>query len=229
MSIWPALFIVNYRSESLPKGIPVAHRGSILIVRRKSFVSRNRFSATAKVLGFLVLAILIRANSAAAAPVTGAIFTTTVLGEFVNANVYDAQEDVYLNGGPKPNAPCTAAGLPDGDYYFQVTDPSGSVLLSNDLNGVENRRVMVSKGVIVSTTGTHYTGVGGCGDITIQLSPYNQTPNEGGEYKVWMTPVGAYSGSAGSFGFLPKYSKTDNFKVNIPEPVGCNDPSCILQ
>src|SRR5918911_4676344 len=78
----------------------------------------------------VVAAILVL--PAMAAPVTGAIFTTTNGGTTVNGNIYESKDAVYLNGGPQPNAPCTAAGLPDGDYYFQVTDPSGATLLSTD-------------------------------------------------------------------------------------------------
>ena len=67
----------------------------------------------------------------AAPPLSGAIFTTTVDGAIVNENVrYEKKEDVYLDGGPGPNAPSTAAALPMGEYYFQVTDPSGKDLLS---------------------------------------------------------------------------------------------------
>jgi hypothetical protein len=148
---------------------------------------------------------------AIAAQVTGAIFTTTSDGGFVNANVYDSFMGPYLNGGPRPNAPCTAAGLPDGAYYFQVTDPSGSMLLSTD--SVSERRVYVSGGIITTYEGSHMISNGQCRDITVQLYPYSPTPNPGGEYKVWMTPVSYYTAGSGSFGFLPKYSKTDNFKV----------------
>lgn len=145
---------------------------------------------------------------AIAAQVTGAIFTTTSDGGFVNANVYESFRGPYLNGGPRPNAPCTAAGLPNGDYYFQVTDPSGSMLLSTD--SVSERKVHVDRGIITEYLGTtHETSMGQCRDITVQLYPYSPTPNPGGEYKVWMTPVDSYR----SYGFLPKYSKTDNFKV----------------
>jgi hypothetical protein len=221
------MFSVSYGSNPLPEGIFVAHQGNPSYSEEELFVSRRKSVRTWNAFGVVVLALLITARSSGAAgPVTGAIFTTTQYGEFVNANLYDSQEEVYLNGGPRPNAPCTAAGLPDGDYYFQVTDPSGSVLLSS--GEVADRKVTVSKGIITAKTGTHATGIGGCGDTTVQLSPYQQTPNEGGEYKVWMTPVGSYSTdiTKGSFGFLPKFSKTDNFKVNIPEPAGCPDLSC---
>ncbi len=60
-----------------------------------------------------VVVVLAPASIAQAGP-SGAIFTTNADGTFVNGNVYDAATDVYLNGGPRPNAPCTAAGLPDG-------------------------------------------------------------------------------------------------------------------
>src|SRR5262250_3328910 len=67
----------------------------------------------------------------ASAP-SGAIFTTVVDGTEVNFNIYDAKEDVYLDGGPGPGAPQSAAGLDDGTYVFQVTEPSGRTLLSQD-------------------------------------------------------------------------------------------------
>ncbi len=136
----------------------------------------------------------------------------------MNGNVYDSKEEVYLNGGPPPNAPCTAAGLPDGDYYFQVTDPSGSVLLSSD--SISERKVRVTGGVITHYLGTtHAVGIGRCpGAISVALFPYADTPNPGGEYKVWITRVGDYDPTKGVFGFLPAKSKTDNFKVRPPTP-----------
>ena len=91
----------------------------------------------------LVAAVVVAVNGAAfAQQVSGAIFTTDQNSNFVNGNVYDSMDDVYLNGGPRPNAPCTAAGLPAGDYFFQVTDPSGSQLLSSD--SIDYRQVTVS-------------------------------------------------------------------------------------
>jgi hypothetical protein len=72
------------------------------------------------------------------------------------------------------------------------------------------------------------------GAITVQLFPYDDTPNPGGVYKVWMTPVEHFAGSTaapvigskGKFnvngenwqpanvhGFIPSWSKTDNYKV----------------
>src|SRR5205823_1103731 len=64
---------------------------------------------------------------------SGAIFTTLPNGQAVNFNIYPSKDLVYLDGGPGQNAPQTAAGLDDGTYVFQVTDPSGKVLLSSDV------------------------------------------------------------------------------------------------
>src|SRR4051812_29981340 len=87
----------------------------------------------------LILATFLTASAQAAPPLSGAIFTTFPDGSIVNANVqYTSKCQVYLDGGPGPNAPAGAAGLPAGDYYFQVTDPSGKKLLSTD--SVSNRR-----------------------------------------------------------------------------------------
>lgn len=86
--------------------------------------------------------------AALAAGPTGAIFTTTPDGTVVNENVrYDFKIEVYLDGGPGPNAPQTAAGLDDALYVFQVTDPPGKLLLSQD--PAKCRVVEVQGGVIV--------------------------------------------------------------------------------
>jgi len=205
--------------ESIPVGIVVAllgahfHKGGVVMYK-----NRNYF-----VLGATVIALLTTVLNTAALgqQVSGAIFTTNWDSSFVNGNVYDVQGDVYLNGGPRPNAPCTAAGLPDGQYYFQVTDPSGHQLLSTD--DITNRHVTVIDGLIVAHSGTHGIGFGKCIgfnqlNITVQLYPFLPTPNPGGEYKAWMTKVGDYDVTMtnGSFGFIPSKSKTDNFKVASP-------------
>lgn len=174
---------------------------------------------------------------AQAAGLSGAIFTTIVDGTIVNANTqYTSKCAVYLDGGPGANAPAKAAGLPAGDYFFQVTDPSGQTLLSTD--AVSNRRFQVSSaGVITAYTGTggppHPVGVDQVhpelGAITISVAnsgcpaDYLDTPNGGGVYKVWVTPVASFAGDPtqvdntcgnGCFhGFAASSAKTDNFKV----------------
>jgi len=163
------------------------------------------------------------------ARVRGAIFTTLPDGSAVNHNIYTAKTDVYLDGGPSGGSPVHAAALAEGDYYLQVTDPSGKVLLSTD--DISCRRIHVNgSGVISAAVGAchHVTGsdqdYAALGARTVQLMPYNDTPNPGGEYKAWVTPVGAYTGSGMFHGFVPSFSKTDNFKVRetLPPPV-CGD------
>lgn len=147
------------------------------------------------------------------AQTTGAIHTSDRTGNVVDGNTYNRDRDVYLLGGPGANAPCSAAGLPDGNYYFQVTDPSGAALLS--LDSILDREVVVSGGVITRhVTGTHRTYNGPCGSKVVQLIPFAPTPNAGGEYKVWLTPVAAFDLAGGGFhGFQARASKTDNFKI----------------
>ena len=195
-------------------------------------------------------------STAMAQKVTGAIFTTDQDSNFVNANVYDTARATdssktapYLNGGPRPNAPCSSAGLPDNTtekpyYYFQVTDPSGKELLSSDQ--IRYRKVKVKDGLIFELIGdsTHDTGMGKCislaayrNNITVELFPFFRTPNPGGEYKVWMTkdyvpcpinddPLNNSTSTTpcqGSFGFIPSLSKTDNFKISDYDGDGTPD------
>ncbi len=181
----------------------------------------------------------------AAAPLPGAIFTTIADGSIVNANTqYTSKCAVYLDGGPGEHAPAKAAGLPSGDYFFQVTDPSGQTLLSTDV--VNNRRFHISTdGVITAYTGTggspHPIGISQVhpelGTITISLAStscptdFLDTPNNGGVYKVWVTPVSNFigdptkvdnpCGNGCSHGFASSTSKSDNFKVQPVIPTFC--------
>ena len=160
----------------------------------------------------------------------------------VNGNQVYSPCSVYLNGGPGSHAPAHAAGLPDGDYYFQLTDPSGKTLLSTD--PVANRHFRVSGGVITAYIGDgsypiHLTGPdqNDPGGITIRLAnlscpaDFLATSNNGGAYKVWVTPVANFNGNpalvdnpcaTGCFhGFVPSATKTDNFKVNTASATFC--------
>jgi len=160
----------------------------------------------------------------------GAIFTTLVDGSRVNANIYTSKEDVYLDGGPGAHAPISAAGLPAGDYYFQVTDPSGKSLLSTD--AIADRMFSVNDDGVIIKVSSHLTGIDDDhGSLTVQLMPYLDTPNPGGEYKVWVTPVENYDAADGpgaKNGFVPRYSKTDNFKVRelVIAPPPPPEPYC---
>jgi len=192
----------------------------------------------------LVAAVLLLPVTARAAAPSGAIFTTVADGSEVNLNQYPSKEDVYLDGGPGPGAPQTAAGLDDGVYVFQVTDPSGKVLLSTDPAGC--RQFTVSGGIIVNVAPAggcaHHTGIDiDHNALTVQLIPYDDTPNNGGVYKVWVTLVEDYLAGCAmqhvenglavvdcgpisrrdggvAHGFIPAESKTDNFKVKAGPP-----------
>src|SRR5947207_4972429 len=82
---------------------------------------------------------------------SGAVYSSNSDGTIINANHYASKADVYLTGGP-----CQGGShLDPGVYYFEVTDPSTSALLSTDAIG--NRMFTVgANGFITSTSGTHH-------------------------------------------------------------------------
>jgi len=146
---------------------------------------------------------------------SGSIFVATAHGGVPSGNLFETSLDPYLSAGPRGNGKCTAGGLSDGDYYFQVTDPTGRVLLSSD--DLEQRRFRVIAGRLATASATHGQTFGRCGDLTVQLAPFDVTPSSDNDYRVWVVPVPRYDAwGAGSFGFQAKYSKTHNFKVLPP-------------
>jgi hypothetical protein len=191
----------------------------------------------------VAVAVIASMNLAAPADAhapSGAIFTTLPDGSEVNFNIYDNKEDVYLDGGPGIGAPQDAAGLDDGTYVFQVTDPSGKVLLSTD--PARCRQFTVDGGIITGVVATgcqHSTGLDvDHGARTVQLMPYLDTPNNGNEYKAWVVRVEDFLASCAALGvanglavvdcglqadnkhgFEGRHSKTDNFKVGDEEPM----------
>ena len=207
------------------------------------------------------LILLVGAQSASAQSFSGSIFTSFNDGTTVNGNLYPSKDAVYLNGGPQNK---NSNGLPDGVYYFQVTDPSGGTLLSAD--DVTCREVLVSGGVFAGPTGPCPHNAGGVppgtpnpanNSISVQLcapagcpagSPdFSDTPNPGGEYKVWLTPVcsslpnpspgancydaanaanGCRSGGE-CWGFPDSASKTDNFKVEPQQCTTCTNSASL--
>jgi hypothetical protein len=127
----------------------------------------SAFSALA--IGILSLAT----TPPATAALKGAIFTTTSTGAVVNGNIYAAKQDVYLSGGPQNQ---NASGLPDGAYYFQVTDPSGKTLLSTD--PITCRTLQVVNGrVSGGASCTHANGTldSASGATPVQLFPFDDT------------------------------------------------------
>jgi hypothetical protein len=122
-----------------------------------------------------VTALFIYVNTTLAG-LSGAIYTTTKDGTVVNKNIYGSTEDVYLSGGAQN---LNASGLPDGTYYFQVTDPSGKTLLSTD-NAV-CRQLKVTGGRVDGAAGScaHDNGTfnPANGVLQVQLAPFSKTPN----------------------------------------------------
>ncbi|MDB6163001.1 MAG: hypothetical protein JWL98_433, partial [Xanthomonadaceae bacterium] len=116
--------------------------------------------------------------------------------------------DVYINGGPT-KSPCQAGKIEYGNYIFQVTIPSGATMLSTDV--ITDRGFSVLNGIIYGYSGPHGQSVGPCGSDTVQLIPYDDTPNAGGVYKVWVTRQTDYYANGNKF--VPGSTKTDNFRI----------------
>jgi hypothetical protein len=178
----------------------------------------------------LVTTTFICVNTVSAG-LSGAIYSTTKDGTAVNQNIFGSNQDVYVSGGPQ-NA--KASGLPNGAYYFQVTDPSGKTLLSTD-NAV-CRQLNVTAGRISGAAGpcAHANGTfnPANGTLPVQLAPFSTSPNKGNEYKVWLVPV-ALATISGSdpkvLVFKNSDSATDNFKAQPAEVIqGSCQPSSSL-
>ena len=141
------------------------------------------------VLGLIVFLLFVVSGIVAAMP--GAIWTTDTAGT-VNRNIYNNRCDVYLNGGPVSSG---APGLPDGNYWVKVTSPN-DILLG------------YSTSAIVQVVDGRFVEVYKLWDIVVKASNgkkgYDNTPNQGGVYKVWISQDST---------FPSDYSKTDNFKV----------------
>jgi hypothetical protein len=156
---------------------------------------------------FALIAAAFALPAFAAPPLPGAIFITDSTCTGTNLNIYGDKGDVYLDGGPTHPG---AAGLPDGNYYVQLTEPNGTVLGKS--NG---QPVSVSGGEfaqcyqlssILNTASSGFTTAG-----------YDTTTNPGGEYKVWVSSVSTFDNNS---------TKTDNFKVDTENPT--NPPKATL-
>lgn len=129
-------------------------------------------------------------------PLPGAIFTTDSTCTEVNVNSYADKDDVYIDGGP---AHPGAAGLPDGSYCVQVTDPSGATVLGLSDPGA----VTVVDGEFVECY--QLTAILNTASSGFTVPGFDDTPNPGGEYKVWVSTDCNFDNNS---------SKTDNFQVN---------------
>jgi hypothetical protein len=160
--------------------------------------------------GLFALLTAAFALPALAAQVSGAIFTTDSTCSGVDLNIYGNKDDVYLNGGPAHQG---AAGLPDGYYYVQVTEPGGT-LLGTSVGSTNETPVHVTNG--------EFDQCYQLSDILIKASDgtqgYDDTSNPGGEYKAWVGTESPFTNSN---------TKTDNFKVK-PQDGGGPPPQATL-
>jgi hypothetical protein len=169
-------------------------------------------------------------NKVSAAGFNGAIYTTTFEGQTVNENHYSSKDAVYLSGGPQNQ---NANGLPDGTYYFQVTDPSGHTLLSTD--PAVCRQLIVFGGRVAGAEGPscqHPTGIPNSsnGTTPVKLAPFADTPNSGSQYKAWLIRQGAGTTIAADgvhINFSNNDAKTDNFKVVFVPCINCTPTSLL--
>lgn len=203
---------------------------------RKPQTMDTSFPRSRTALTLLFLACSLGTGTVQAHAINGAIYTSAADGETVNGNNYASKSMVYLNGGPN-NAGCNGGDLDEGTYYFQVTDPDGNELLSSD--GIAERKFEVVGGVVAINLGSHVDAddapdddilPSSCGSVGIQLMPYDDTPNAGGVYKVWITRVGDFHAACdalpnalpgndcGLAGFVNGHIKTDNFRVEETTP-----------
>src|SRR5438093_6597645 len=146
-------------------------------------------------------------NLRAAPPLPGAIFTTDSTCTEVNQNIFDNKEDVYVDGGP---AHPGAAGLPDGSYCVQVTDPSGQTVLGKS----DPAAVTVVGGEFVQCY--QLTSILKTASSGFTISGFDDTPNPGGEYKVWVST---------DCDFINNSTKTDNFQVRSTNPTPTPTPT----
>jgi uncharacterized protein (DUF2141 family) len=172
---------------------------------------------------------------AAATPIFGSIATVASGNPAPPQQIFGSKGDVFLAGGPV-TTPCQFPEyLPDGTYYFQVTDASGNQLLSTD--PVSERKVTVTKGVIASYNGTtHATdGKTACGSLAVSLMPFADAGSQKAAYVVWLTAAGNFDGNttavdnvcgAGCFhGFHPELSRAFAFRVE--DKKSCEPTFCV--
>jgi hypothetical protein len=160
----------------------------------KRYRSKDLLRAVAGVSTLLTLAVM--PPAVAKGPISRAIFTTDRTCMSVIPNIYDTQADVYISGGPPHPG---AAGLPDGSYYVQVTQPDGTLLGTS---------VGTAAPTPVHVTNGEFDSCYQLAAILVRASDgapgYDETSSGGGEYKVWLSK---------DLMFHQSSSKSDIFKV----------------
>jgi hypothetical protein len=202
-------------------------------------MNRVRFAITA--VGLLFCA------GVALAQVSGVVTTVTSAG--VPQDLFTDKGDVFFTAGPTATPCAFTRFVPDGRYYFQVTDITGQDLLSSD--PAAERVVTIRNGVLFSYDGhTHSTNAaessaeeesaevvatGPCGGLAVGLAPFRDAGSLDASYLLWLTPLARFSGDptqidpvcgAGCFhGFRPEFSLTSAFRVE--DKRFCDDTFCV--
>jgi hypothetical protein len=154
------------------------------------------------------------------AAVGGSVSVALHDGQTAATVIFEDRCDAYLVARGQDGSP----RLPDGDYFFQVTNVSAGALLSSD--EVRLRQFRVADGVIegVSGRGRHAVGVDSLsGAATVQLCPFGYSPDSSGMYQVWVTRVEDFQGdvkavdspAADAHGFLAARSARALFAVSL--------------
>jgi len=129
--------------------------------------------------------------------IAGSVSVALHDGQSPEMGIFDEKCDVYLVAGGQDSSPL----LPDGDYFFQVTNDSDEALLSSD--DVRFRQFRVADGAIegVSGEGDHAVGIDSLsGAATVQLCPFAKTTDSSGIYEVWVTRVEDFQGDVKAVG-----------------------------
>lgn len=167
-------------------------------------------------------------------------------------STFSSKQDVFLAAG-SAGTPCQLFDyLPDGLYYFQVTDAAGN-LLSTDK--VSDRQFRVAHGVIqILVTATSSDGTEAdpellppahphgpttaCGSSSVQLAPFSDAGDAEAAYLVWVTPASRFAGTSTDVadpacpggvscfhGFLPDASHILSFRVE--DKRSCQPTFCV--
>ena len=116
----------------------------------------------------------------------------------------------------RPTTTAQPAGVDDGVYVYQITNPSGTVILSKRHH--RSPRVhRLSGGVIVSAT-DHVTVAGDCGGVRVQMFPFDDTPNNGGVYKALDHPQVRLQSPTATSSAMATPRPTTSTSSNRPKP-----------
>jgi len=189
----------------------------------------NRVRIQAAAIGLLLCSL------SASAQVPGVVTTVGATG--APRGVFAEKGEVFFTAGPTATGCAFTQFVNDGRYYFQVTDLSGTRLLSSDT--VAERVVTIRNGVILSADGpahAHATADRGpCGGLSVGLAPFRDAGNRDADYLLWLTPVANFTGDPnlidpvcgdGCFhGFRPESSLTTAFRVE--DKRFCEESFCV--